>query len=542
MKRLADWRRYNKITRIVLMLLFGTIPCLAEITSGTIITIAGNGNHGFSGDCGPATSATLNDVIGLAVDPLGNLYVADNVNQRIRKVSPAGIITTVAGNGVADSLGDGGRATNASLNNPHDVAVDAAGNLYIAEYHGHRIRKVNTAGIISTFAGNGTPGFSGDDGPATRASLNSPPGVAVDMAGNLYIADEGNQRIRKVTPAGIISTVAGNGVAGFFGDNGPALSAMLNFPSDVAVDTLGRLYIADAFNNRIRKVDTDPVRTITTVAGNGSSGFSGDNVLATNASLNNPYQVALDQAGNFFIADWFNLRIRKVTAETITTVAGNGDQGFSGDGGPATSARLGAPIGVAVDTADNIYIADNLNSRVRMVVAAWPPLVSTLWIGLKNTDDQGTQFDLRTELRKNDVLIASGECRCIAGVTRNPDLAKETRVTFGVIADQTVNPGDTFSFKVMTRIGTTPEETKCAGPGGSHSSALGLRLYYDSADRPSSFRAMDPAFLHSTNSNLYFDGTAPCGGTPRFKDSPSVNFSGDNPWKEVGTWVSPPPN
>jgi sugar lactone lactonase YvrE len=337
--------------------------------SGQLTIVAGNGTPGFSGDGGPATSATLFTPKAVAVDAVGNIYIADTSNQRIRKVDSSGIITTAAGNGTYGFSGDGGPATGASLYSPSGVALDAAGNIYIADSRNHRIRKVDTSGIITTVAGNGTFGFSGDGGPATSATLSDPYGVAVDAAGNLYIVDQLNNRIRKVDTSGTIATVAGNGTPGFSGDNGPATSASLYSPSGVAVDAAGNLYIADTSNQRIRKVDTSGI--ITTVAGNGTGGYSGDSGPATSASLNYPYGVAVDAAGNLYIADESNQRIRKVdTSGIITTVAGNGTAGYSGDDGPAISATLYYPRGVAVDASGNLYIADLYNQRVRMVDTA----------------------------------------------------------------------------------------------------------------------------------------------------------------------------
>jgi uncharacterized protein (TIGR03437 family) len=336
--------------------------------SGILKVVAGNGICGYSGDGGPATAASLYNAQGVAVDAAGNIYVADTFNSRIRKVSPAGIITTVAGGG-RGGLGDGGPATAASLDNPNGVAVDAAGNLYVADTHNSRIRKVSPAGTITTVAGNGTYGFSGDGGPATGASLHEPYGVAVDAAGNIYVADTRNSRIRKVSPAGVITTVAGNGTYGFSGDGGPATGASLVYPYGVAVDAAGNIYVADSDNRRIRKVS--PTGIITTVAGSGTYGSSGDGGPATGASLNQPCGVAVDAAGNIYVADTYNSRIRKVSpAGIITAVAGNGIDGFSGDGGPATGASLCYPFAVAVDAAGNIYVADTSNDRIREVTYA----------------------------------------------------------------------------------------------------------------------------------------------------------------------------
>ena len=333
---------------------------------GTVRLIAGVELGGYSGDGGAATSAQLGTPSGMALDAAGNLFIADSGNNRIRKITAAGIISTVAGNGTSGYGGDGGPATSAQLDRPSDVAVDSAGNLYIACPLSNRIRKVTTAGIISTFAGNGVDGYGGDGGPATAAQLYYPSGVAVDSAGNLFIADSGNNRIRKVWTVGIISTLAGNGSSGYSGDAGSAAAAQLNYPIMVAVDSADNLYISDNENNRIRKVTTAGI--ISTVAGIGSWGYSGDGAPATAARLATPHGVAVDSAGNFYIADYYNNRIRKVTtAGIISTVAGNGARSFSGDGGPAASAQLDHPLGVAVDSAGSLYITDSYNNRIRKV-------------------------------------------------------------------------------------------------------------------------------------------------------------------------------
>ena len=437
---------------------------------GTITTVAGNGNPGYSGDGGPATSAELQLPLGVALDSIGNLYIADYGNSRVRKVGVDGTITTVAGNGTSSYSGDGGPATNAQLG-PRGVAVDASGNLFIADAANKRVRKVAVGGTITTVAGNGAV-YLGDGGPATSAQLNSPYGVALDAAGNLYIADSGDYRIRKVAADSTITTVAGNGAAGAAGDGGPATSAQLNSPSGVAWDSAGDLYI-DSYDGAIRKVG--PSGTITTVAtggvgvavdaagylyiagglvirkmgngiigtvaGNGIPGYSGDGGLATSAEMF-PVSVAVDTAGNLYIGDdgpytiynpfprpWlvYNEVVRKVGLDgaiatiaradhpialavdgagnlyiangdapyiltsnavqagiwrgsnvvtrvapdgTTTTVAGSGVAGYSGDGGPATSAQLNSPSGVAVDAAGNVYIGDTDNNVIRLLVPA----------------------------------------------------------------------------------------------------------------------------------------------------------------------------
>jgi uncharacterized protein (TIGR03437 family) len=334
--------------------------------SGIITTVAGNGTAGYSGDGGPATSAQLNVSMGLAADAAGNLYIADYTDNRVRKVSPGGTITTVSGNGVAGFSGDGGLANNAQLHGPHGLAVDAAGNLYIVDTGNNRIRAVSPSSIITTIAGNGTFEVIGDGGLATNAQLAAPSGVAKDAAGNLYIADSGNNRVREVTPSGIISTFAGNGTAGFFGDGGPAVNAQLSDAHGLTLDAAGNLYFADSGNNRVRKVTSSGI--ISTVAGNGTAGFSGDGGPATSAQLSSPTGLALDAAGNLYIADSGNNRVRQVSASgAIITFAGNGNAGFYGDGDPASTAALKHPEGVAVDAAGNVFIADTQNQRVREV-------------------------------------------------------------------------------------------------------------------------------------------------------------------------------
>lgn len=426
-----------------------------DAATGTVTTVAGNGTAAYSGDSGPAISASLNNPTGTVVDSAGNIYIADRGNNRIRMIAAGtGIITTVAGTGTAAFSGDNGPATSATLSSPYGiaidkdgniliadqnnfrirklsvstgtistvagndtyiyaptgVAVDITGNFYIAAYQSNSIRKVDTVtGNITTVAGNGWDSFSGENVAATSAKLKEPGGTAVDSAGNIYFADSGNNRIRKVAAGtGIITTVAGNGFPDFSGDNGPATLATLQYPSDVAVDSVGNLYIADSFNNRIRKVSagsgiittvaiisspsgvvvdsagdilvaestshrirkvTVSTGIITTVAGDGTAGFSGDDGYATTAKLNGPNGIVIDGSGNLYISDNGNNRIRKVAGDTgvITTVAGNGSAVFSGDSGLATAAGLGYSWGIAVDNASNLYIA--ASGRIRKVAS-----------------------------------------------------------------------------------------------------------------------------------------------------------------------------
>jgi len=336
--------------------------CSAWGQTYTIATFAGGGLPVNI----PGTSASLGYDVpqSIAADRAGNVFFADQ-NTVLRLDATTGVLTLVAGNWVPGFSGDNGPATSAQLANPGGLAVDSAGNLYIADGYNYRIRKVSN-GVITTVAGNGTPGFSGDNGPATSAQLDFPYGVAVDSAGSLYIGDSGHNRIRKVSN-GVITTVAGNGVVGFSGDNGPATSARFTDPEGIAVDSAGNLYIADTVGSRIRKVSNG---VISTVAGTGTYGFSGDNGPATSAQLSYPHGVAVDSAGNLYIGDTANESVRKISNGVISTVAGNGTSGFSGDNGPATSAQLSTPEGVAVNGAGNVYIADASNHRIRVLTPA----------------------------------------------------------------------------------------------------------------------------------------------------------------------------
>jgi sugar lactone lactonase YvrE len=335
----------------------------------TISTVAGNSLSGFVGDGGPATAAKLNSPNGVAVDSAGNLFISDTNNNVIREViKSTGVITTVAGNNTSGFTGDGGPATAARLNQPEGIAVDSAGNIFIADLSNNVIREVNKAtGQISTVAGNSTSGFGGDGGPATAAKLNSPDDVAVDSSGNIFIADTGNNVIREVIKStGVISTIAGNTTSGFAGDGGPATAARLKSPQGLAVDSAGNVFIADSNNNVIREV-TKATGQISTVAGNSTSGFAGDGGPATAAKLNFPDAVKVDSSGNIFIADASNNVIREVTKATgqISTVAGNTTSAFSGDGGPATAAALNFPSGLAIDTAGDVFVADTGNNVIR---------------------------------------------------------------------------------------------------------------------------------------------------------------------------------
>ena len=433
-------------------------------SSGRVSTVAGSGMVGYSGDGGPATSARLGErVEGLAIDREGNVYISDTENYRIRRVDPSGTITTIAGTGAWGTQGDGGPATRAGLTAVYGLATDAMGNLYLADTWGDRIRRIDASGTITTVAGTGEEGRGGDGGPAVEARLDRPRGIAVDSAGDLYIADSDNHRVRRVDSSGTITTIAGTGERGYSGDGGPATAATLAEPYAVTVDAIGNIYIADSDNGSVRKVGLDgtistvaggsphvlpeagpyigfpralaiglsgdlyiadafgdsilrldeegavatfvgqgkpnlyrpggaavdsygnvfvadswrqrvlridPAGSATTVAGSGELGDSGDGGPATDAAFSFPGDVALGDDGAIYVADTYNNRIRKVdSGGTVTTVAGTGEPGFAGDGGPATRAKFDQPVAVAIGSDGAVYVADRGNRRIRRIDA-----------------------------------------------------------------------------------------------------------------------------------------------------------------------------
>ncbi len=334
-----------------------------------ITTIAGNGTVGYSGDRGPATAATYRSAQELGVDAIGNLYLSDAGTSVVRKVNTAGIITTFAGNGTAGFSGDNSPATAAKISSPECIAFDGKGNVYFMDYGNGRVRKVDTAGIITTFAGNGTL-YTGDGVPATSTGIAGGEGLCIDAAGNIYIST-GN-RILKVNTVGLLTTFAGNGIAGTSGDGGLATAASIwSGVGTISMDALGNMYIVDSAGARIRKINTSGI--ITTVAGNGTWGFSGDGAPATAAQLNKSCCAFPDNCGNLYIGDTYNNRIRKVDGHgIITTIAGTGygaptSGGYGGDGGPATAAEFYFPGLGNLDKNSNIYISDAYNYRIRMI-------------------------------------------------------------------------------------------------------------------------------------------------------------------------------
>ncbi|NDC41111.1 MAG: T9SS C-terminal target domain-containing protein [Chitinophagia bacterium] len=355
---------YSAIVSLSLSAFFGLSSHAQNIT-----TLAGSGVAGFAGDGGPASAAKLNNPYGVAADTAGNVYITDCDNNRIRKVARNGIISTIAGTGTSGYSGDGGQATAAKITLPRGITIDPAGNIVFSDRGNCAIRKINlSTGVITTIAGSGTPGFSGDGGAATNAKLYFPWGVAYDRAGNLFIADDQNCRIRMVNTSGNISTICGTGSCFIAGDGGLASAAKVQYPVGVAVDQLtGSLYIADDGNNRVREIKTTNI--ISTIAGSPTYGFSGDGGPSTASKLYYPKGVATDDSGRVLIADQNNNRIRRIdTFHNIYTIIGNGTPGYSGDNGPATAASLNQPTGMCVASRfGKIYVADNQNQRIRVV-------------------------------------------------------------------------------------------------------------------------------------------------------------------------------
>ena len=495
---------------LAFVLLAITIPVSAQVaTGGTITTVVGSASHGFSGDNGSATAAGLNLPRGVAVDSAGNIYVADTTNNRVRMVS-GGIITTVAGNGTAGfrSADDGGLATSAELNYPTDVAVDGAGNLYIADENNNRVRKVTNpgpSGVITTYAGGGAaPGSCaghtdsiGDGCVASNAALASPYGVSVDIAGNLYIADTNSGRIRKVNSSTqVITTVAGGGsgsCAGHtdsVGDGCLATNAALIYPTGVAVDGAGNIYIAGNDDYLVRVVNAS-TKIITAVAGNGTSGYTGDNGPATAAEIGKPWGIVVDKAGNLYISDASNNRIRKVSASNgyISTVVGNGTGGLTGDNGAEFAAEINYPQYLALDAAGNLYIADQSNYRIRKVQLSTgfgsvnvgqTSAASTYWFNFVSSTTVGSVAVLTQGASGLDFQKASGST-CAAG-TYSSGTSCAVKVTFApqfsgvrngaVVLYDNASPANVLATVYISGTGVGPQVA--FGPGVQSPVGTGL--------------------------------------------------------------------
>ncbi|MEZ4364920.1 MAG: hypothetical protein R2939_01370 [Kofleriaceae bacterium] len=551
-----------------------------EVATGIIRTAAGTFG-GFGGDGGPATSAQLSTVPGLALDPSGTLYIADAGNHRVRRVAVATqVISTLAGTGVFANGGDGAAATSAQvlfpggvavsasgdvflvellrvrrvsaatdtidaaagtgaygfggdgeaavaarLAYPRGVAVDLAGNVYIADTSNQRVRRVAAAtGIITTIAGTGVDGFAGDGGQATAARLRYPAGVTVDLDGNVFIADTDNHRVRRVAAAtGVITTVAGVGTSGSAGDGGAAVSAQLTSPSGLAVSSDGDLYIADRGNHRVRCVD-GATGIITTVAGTGMVGGSGDGGPAIGATLAGPADVTVAGDGTLYIADSQDHRVRRVDAGTglIATVAGTGTEGVGGDGGPAVQAELAAPAGVAVDAAGTIYVADMNNSRVRRVDGATG--VITTIAGAVDPEGMGpalaaTLADPRAvALTADEIFIAGGSSGTLQALA-------VTSAQVRAIAGRYPQPS------AVADLARFRDEAFGTVGGVAYDAALGrVYLAETSANRLHAVTVTDPERPEAwTITTLAGDGVAPPGGSGAFVDGPAAIARFDAP-------------
>ena len=350
--------------------LFAFLIIYNKLSAQIITTIAGDSIQGYNGDAILADTAELSQPMGVAVDASGDIYIADYANVLIRKVTVStGIITTIAGTGYYGFSGDNGLAINAQVYGPEGIALDNSGNVYIADTWNNRIRKINSStGIITTIAGDSIQGYNSDGILATAAELYWPAGVVVDDTGNVYIADTYNNRVRKINhTTGIISTIAGTGLQTYNGDSILATDANVT-PWGVAIDAGGNIFIADNGSARIRKINHN-TGIISTIAGTGTNSYNGDGILAIDAELHNPTQVVIDSSGNVYIAEPIGQRIRKINSSTgiINTIAGDSIQGYNGDNILATSAELNAPYGIAIDLLDNVYIGDTYNNRVRKI-------------------------------------------------------------------------------------------------------------------------------------------------------------------------------
>jgi streptogramin lyase len=331
-----------------------------------ITTRAGNGTPGYDGDGGPAENALLNWPRDVALDGGGALYITDTNNHRIRTVAADGIIATVAGSGSNGPSGDGGPALSAKLAGPRGLAVSADGSLYVGDTENHCVRRIDRSGRISTIAGTGRPGYSGDGGPAAAGQLSWPSAIAIGGEGSVYVADTGNHRVRRIAPNGAISTFAGTGVSGYDGDGRPAAQTSLSAPRGLATGPDGSLYVGDSENHRVRRAAPDGI--ISTLAGNGDGGYGGDGGPAVKAQLSFPRGVAVGPDGSLVIADCGNSVIRQLRPDgTILTIAGTGSEGYTGDGGPALQAQLADPHGVVVSGKGIIYTAEPRSSCVRVI-------------------------------------------------------------------------------------------------------------------------------------------------------------------------------
>jgi len=454
-----------------LVFIFLTLfAALFNTAEGQIITtIAGNGTTGPGGDGGFAFAAQFDSLAYVTFDTSRNIYLGDQLNNRVRIINTVGLINSIAGTGTAGYSGDSVAATLTTLNMPWGVVVDRPGNVYISDQANNRIRKVDITGLITTYAGTGAAGYSGDGLAATAAKINTPYGIAVDTFGNVYFADNGNSCIRKINTSGIISTVAGTGLPGYSGDGALAVTEKLNRPTDVDIDASGNLYICDNGNNRIRKVTSGTIRTI---AGTGVAGYSGDGISATTSKINGPMGLKIDAAGNIYIADYYNNRIRKInTTGIINTIAGNGTAGYLGDGGIATATEINHPTSVAIGPRGFIYFVDRSNARLRMISQSHAPYfingsvdsfavcentgsisIDTL-LAIVDSDLEQTEIwhlvsaPLHSTVFANDTLPSSGGLIIASGFTYMPHTGYSGNDSFKVSINDGIS-SDTITIHV----------------------------------------------------------------------------------------------
>jgi hypothetical protein len=466
-------------------------PIISLSPGDTILTIAGTGIAAYSGDNGAATSAALAYPFSMAADAAGNIYIADRDNHVVRRIDTTGNITTIAGNGEQGFSGDGGPATSASLNTPTAVAVGTGGNIYIADSNNHRIRVVS-GGTISTFAGNGTAGYSGDGGAATGASLYSPRGVAVDATGIVYIADTNNHVVRKVS-GGNISTIAGNAQQqGFYADNGAGTTAGLDTPTAVLVDASGKVYVADSNNHRVRLLTGS---TLSTFAGNGTPGFSGDGAAASSAMIDFPLGVSMDLSGNLYIADSNNHVVRRVGGNgTITTIAGDAEQGFSGDAGAPNAASLDTPSGV-LPLNGNVYVADRNNQRVRrtdattlvfadQIVGTLSPVQS---VTVSNSGNATLTLASLAPSSASFALAASGSC----GAAFPISILSSANCTLDIVFDPATVGLISGTLTLTNNAAGSPETIQVSGTGLQDGTTMALisSLPVSNVNNPVTFTA-----------------------------------------------------
>jgi len=415
----------------------GTIASPGSV--GLVSTLAGSGIAAFAN--GTGTAASFNYPHGVAVDGSGNIYVADRDNNLIRKISPVGVVSTLAGSGIpayADGMG-----TAASFNYPHGVAVDHNGNVYVADGDNHRIRKISPAGLVSTLAGSGTPAYADDTGKA--ASFYYPFGIAVDGSENVFVADQGNNRIRKISPEGVVSTLAGSGTPAYA--DGTGTEASFYYPFGIAVDGSGNVFVADHFNHRIRKIS--PTGVVSTLAGSGTPAYADSTGIA--ASFNYPQGIALDGIGYVYVSDWFNNRIRKISPEgVVSTLAGSGNYAYAD--GTGTAASFDSPTGIAVDSSGNVYVADGWNQRIRKIKQIYLGgyLVSpSLPAGLSFNDSTGVISGIPTVVTSSKVytITATNSFGIDTTTIRITTICTENHWT-GVMDDRWDNP-ENWSCKIL---------------------------------------------------------------------------------------------